>query len=242
MRMSSLPDGDAPALFRFGEFTFDSGSHLLLKSGAVQRLSPKAQQLLQMLLLERPNALSREEIYDALWPSTYVCETNMASIVSELRRALGDDARSSQYIRTVHGYGYAFAGDVRKGDNDVQKGDNNERPLATLRCEGQSHLLYEGENSVGRSPDCRVLLSDVTVSRQHAVIIITGGRIFVEDRGSKNGTYLNGKRIDCSQVKHSDTISFGDTQVTITQAVSGTLTLRLRLSQPNHSSGSMPTA
>src|SRR6476659_7510437 len=131
------PAGEPTATFRFGEFTFDCGSHLLMRSGVKQHLSLKAQHLLQLLILARPRALSREELYDALWPSTFVCETNLASIINEVRRALGDDARASQYIRTVHGFGYAFCGEIVSAVANFV--------AAMLQCEGQSHSLFEGE-------------------------------------------------------------------------------------------------
>lgn len=234
MRMSSLSDDEPAALFRFGEFTLDCDSHLLLRNNEEQHLSPKAQQLLRMLILKRPRAVSREEIYDALWPSTFVSETNMASIVSELRRTLGDDARSAQYIRTVHGFGYAFAGDVVTASSEIL-------PVAFVRCEGQRHLLYEGENLVGRSPDCRVVLNEPTVSRRHAVIIISGDTIVLEDRGSRNGTHVNGKKISRARVRRDDTISFGVIKATITQGISSTAPLPTYISR-RHSSGSMSTA
>jgi DNA-binding winged helix-turn-helix (wHTH) protein len=232
MRMSTLSDGDS-LIFQFGEFRFDCASHLLLRSGEEQRLSPKARQLLRMLLLNRPKAVSREEIYDALWPATYVCETNMAGIVSELRHALGDDARSGQYIRTVHGFGYAFAA-------DVETGDSGPVPVAMMRCEGQIHLLYEGENWVGRSPDCHIVLNEPTVSRRHAVVVIKGEKVFLEDRGSTNGTYVNSRKIREAQVRLKDTIGFGILRATITRGVSLTAPLPPHLAAQRHpSSGSI---
>jgi len=220
-----------PSIFRFDEFTFDCGSRQLLRGGEEQRLSPKAQQLLRMLILKRPKAVSREEIYDVLWPSTFVSETNMAGIVSELRHALGDDARSGQYIRTVHGFGYAFAG-------EVQTVASNAVPMAALRCEGQRHLLYEGENSVGRSPNCRVVLAEATVSRLHAVVIVSGDSIIVEDRGSTNGTYVNGQKISRFRVRDKDAIRFGVVPVTISRGLSSTAPLPTYVPDPRrHSSG-----
>ncbi|HEX6100508.1 MAG TPA: FHA domain-containing protein [Thermoanaerobaculia bacterium] len=222
------------SIFRFGELTFDCGSRLLLRNGEEQRLSPKAQQLLRMLILERPRAVSREEIYDALWPSTFVSETNMAGIVSELRHALGDDARSAQYIRTVHGFGYAFAGDVQTGDSEPMP-----VPVAVLRGEGQRHLLYEGENVIGRSVDCRVVLNEPTVSRRHAAILISGDTIVVEDRGSTNGTYVNGQKIRRWYVRDKDTIRFGTMPMTISRGISSTAPLPLYVAEGRrHSSGS----
>jgi DNA-binding winged helix-turn-helix (wHTH) protein len=221
------------AIFRFGELTFDCGSRLLLRNGEEQRLSPKAQQLLMLLLLQRPKAVSREEIYDALWPATYVSETNMAGIVSELRHALGDDARSAQYIRTVHGFGYAFTGDVQVSDSGPML-----IPVAVLRGEGQRHLLYEGENLVGRSPDCRVVLNEPTVSRHHAVIIVSGDTILVEDRGSTNGTYVNGQKIRRWSVRDKDKIRFGVIRMTISRGISSTAPLPTYVAESRrHSSG-----
>jgi DNA-binding winged helix-turn-helix (wHTH) protein len=180
--------GDPAATFRFGEFTFDCGSRLLTRSGVKRHLSLKAQQLLQLLLVARPRALSREDLYDALWPSTFVCETNLASIINEVRRALGDDARASNYIRTVHGFGYAFCGEVVSvvSMNSV---------AATLHCEGESHPLYEGENIVGRAQDCRVIIMAKTISRRHALITIHDGLLSIADLDSKNGTFVDGQLI-----------------------------------------------
>jgi DNA-binding winged helix-turn-helix (wHTH) protein len=225
------------SIFRFGELAFDCGSRQLLRNGEEQRLSPKAQQLLRMLILERPRAVSREAIYDALWPSTFVSETNMAGIVSELRHALGDDARSAQYVRTVHGFGYAFVGDVQAGGSEPVP-----IPVAVLRGEGQRHLLFEGENLVGRSPDCRVVLNEATVSRRHAVILISGDTIVVEDRQSTNGTYVNGQKIRRWHVRDKDTIRFGTIPMTISRGISSTAPLPLYVEPRRHSSGSTAPA
>lgn len=223
-------------VFRFGEFIFDCGSHLLHRNGVEQHLSPKAQQLLRMLLLSRPKAVSREEIYDALWPSTHVCETNMASIVSELRRALGDDARAAHHIRTVHGFGYAFAADVHAEDPKPAV-------AAMLHCEGQRHLLYAGKNVIGRSQDCDVILTGATVSRHHAVVTIVGLAIWIEDSGSRNGTYLNDQRITHAQLQPRSAITFGAVPAVISRKISSTMPLPLRFHEPRrHSSGSITPA
>src|SRR5688572_15475706 len=92
----------------FESFRVDFDSRQLFREGTEVHLSPKAFQLLQKLIEIRPKALSKAEIHELLWPSTFVAESNLASIVNEVRRALDDDARTPRYIRTVHGFGYAF--------------------------------------------------------------------------------------------------------------------------------------
>lgn len=236
MSSSYGPTGELSAVFQFGEFTFDSRSRLLMHNGVERRVSPKALQLLGLLLQERPRALSREEIYDALWPSTFVCETNMAGIVNELRRALGDQAQGSSYIRTVHGFGYAFCATVGGTRTTASMSAVAGLPTsvaAVLRCENRDHPLYEGENAVGRSLDCRVTLTDHTVSRRHAVItIFEGGAVSIKDLDSKNGTFIDGRLLGPSgvTVNRYTRIEFGAVVASVTVlGVSTTKSLRLNL-------------
>lgn len=219
---NTTPQDDEDVIFRFGEYTYDCGSHLFLRDDEEVRLSRKAKTLLRLLLMRCPGVVAREELYDALWPSTFVCETNLATIISEVRRALGDDARSSQYIRTVHGLGYAFAGEVTRSTR-------RPIPVALLLCDGERHPLYDGENVVGRAQDCRAILTGPTVSRHHAVIVITRSDIRVEDLNSTNGTYLNGQKITMATIHYQDRLMFGASEATIVRKTSATLPLGLRV-------------
>jgi hypothetical protein len=181
-----------------------------------------------MLVVNRPRVVSREEIYDALWPATFVCETNMASVVAELRRALGD--RATQYVRTVYGVGYAFTGDVETvGSERIS--------TVLLLCEGQRLPLYEGTSSVGRSHECDVVLTGATVSRCHAFILISGSTILLEDRGSRNGTYVDGQRITRTRVRHQAEIVFGAVPAAISRKVPSTMPLPLRIADLRRQSG-----
>jgi pSer/pThr/pTyr-binding forkhead associated (FHA) protein len=53
----------------------------------------------------------------------------------------------------------------------------------------------EGENVVGRVANCAVVLDDTSVSRQHAAVTVRGGRVTLQDMGSRNHTFLNGERV-----------------------------------------------
>ncbi len=215
---------DSATTFNFGEFTYDSGSRLLMCNGAPRHLSPKAQRLLHLLLVARPRALSREELYDALWPSTFVCETNLAGIVNEIRRALGDDARSAQFIRTVHGFGYAFGGEVASAARVPVVSAN-------LVCGEASYSLYPGENVVGRALGADIVLSDATISRRHAVITIYDGdsTFLIKDLESKNGTYVDGTKIghEPVSVTHDAQIEFGAVVASIVFRKTTTTKLRM---------------
>jgi DNA-binding winged helix-turn-helix (wHTH) protein/WD40 repeat protein len=104
--------------FWFGDFELDQERRQLLRSGEPVPLEPKAYELLSLLLERRPRALSRAQIRDVIWPETYVSESTLAVVVNAIRHALGDDARAPRFIRTVHGFGYAFCGEARASGDD----------------------------------------------------------------------------------------------------------------------------
>ena len=96
----------------FGDCTFDSDSRTLTRNGEGVRMTGKAFQLLELLLAARPNPIGKTELFAKLWPDTFVSEANLASLVKEIRAAIGDDARAPRFVRTVHRFGYAFSGTV----------------------------------------------------------------------------------------------------------------------------------
>src|SRR5262245_62388604 len=100
--------------FSFGGFELDQERRQLLRSGEAVPLEPKAYELLSLLLERRPRALSRVQIRDVVWAGTYVSESTLGVVVNAIRQALGDDAREPRFIRTVHGFGYAFCGEARE--------------------------------------------------------------------------------------------------------------------------------
>src|SRR5438093_1939117 len=93
---------------RFGDDVFDSGTREVLRAGQPLAISPKAFDLLDLLIDCRPRAVSKAEIHARLWPDVHVSEANLGNLVVELRSVLGDDARRPRVIRTVARFGYAF--------------------------------------------------------------------------------------------------------------------------------------
>ena len=97
---------------RFGPFTLDLESRQLTNAGEEIHLEPKAFELLSALVLERPKVVSKADLQERLWPGTFVAEANLSNLVAEIRAALGDPARAPKFVRTAHGFGYAFCGEA----------------------------------------------------------------------------------------------------------------------------------
>jgi hypothetical protein len=79
---------------------------------------------------------------------------------------------------------------------------------------GQSFPLHGERMTIGRSPDAEVFLDDVTVSRDHAVLVHRGGSWFLDDSGSLNGTYVNRRRIDSHKLEDGDELQVGKYKLT----------------------------
>jgi len=192
-----------------GDWIFDSDTREVIRKGAAVPFSPKAFDLLELLIRRRPKAVSKADIHEHLWPGTFVSPANLANLVGELRAALGDDARAPRILRTVPRFGYAFAADAAAAPEKVPA-----RSPASFTCRlvwGPREIALDpGENLIGRDRDSVVWIDDASVSRRHARIAVDDSGATVEDLGSKNGTFLRGRRIGKpARLADKDTIKIG---------------------------------
>ncbi len=178
----------------FGDCILDLERRQLVRLDRDVHLTPKALDLLALLVAERPRAVAKTEIRDRLWPGTFVSESNLTTLVTELRAALGDAARSPRYVKTVQRFGYAFCGSA--AELTALPGAGRRRGLHfTLAWAGGEVTLHDGENLIGREEDAAAWIESASVSRRHARVVISDGKATLEDLGSKNGTFLRGQRI-----------------------------------------------
>jgi DNA-binding winged helix-turn-helix (wHTH) protein len=176
----------------FGACVFDRERRELIRDGSVVHAGPKLLKLLELLLDTRPRALTKDEIHKSIWTGTFVSDGTLTSLVAELRVAIGDDARTPRLVRTIHGYGYAFCGEVLE-----PRQPTGERARSCRIVLGEREIsLSRGDHVLGRSNEAAVFVDDVGVSRHHARITIGDHDATLEDLGSKNGTVLNGRAID----------------------------------------------
>ena len=179
-----------PVRARFDRFTIDSDSRQLAGDGVPIHLSPKAFDLLCLLIAARPNAVAKDDLHARIWPGIFVVDANLSVLVAEIRRALGDAAQVPKYIRTVHRHGYAFCAEAKDLPPAIAGRPSESTPKAWLVWKDRVLLLAEGENVIGRDPGCSVWLDVAGVSRRHARVVVSGDDVVVEDLGSKNGTFV----------------------------------------------------
>ena len=178
----------------FGRFTFDTETRELLDAGARVHLSPKAFDLLALLLDRRPTVVSKREIHDHVWQDTFVSEANLSVVIAEIRQGLGDDSRQASFVRTVHRVGYAFSGPAQTLAA-VRPETRTEERLCWLVRNDRAFPLAAGENVVGRDPRCDVWVEASGVSRRHACVVVGTDSTTIADLESSNGTFVAGEKI-----------------------------------------------
>jgi DNA-binding winged helix-turn-helix (wHTH) protein len=209
-------DYDPAVTSRFGPFVLDAGRRQLLRDERAVHLTPKAFDLLVLLVTEAPRVVSKRELHERLWPGTFISDATLAGLIKELRRALDDHMPDAPIIRTAHRVGYAFCAPV-----DTVK-PRSARPWHWLVLRGRRVALGEGENVVGRDPASAVCLDDPSVSRRHARLVIAADGVWMEDLGSKNGTTVRGETVrEPTPLSGGDRLVFGSVVAVYRTSASG---------------------
>lgn len=204
-------------IYRFAGFSLDRATRQLLAGGREIHLSPKAFDLLRLLVEQHSRALSKAELQERLWPATFVGDANLPTLVAEIRRALDDSAHDPKYVRTVHRFGYRFVAAVTAAGRSPAGQEGGRRMY--IRGLDRQFLLGDGATVIGRAQDAAIRIDAGGVSRHHARIIVDEGEARLEDLGSKNGTFVRGAPVTgACLLRDGDEIRVGPAVLTFTIA------------------------
>lgn len=207
----------------FGDCVFDGDTREFFRGGTAAHLPMKTFRLLELLLESRPKAIPKEKLMETLWPGVFVAEGNLARLVAELREMIGDDAHEPKFIRTVHGFGYAFSGEVEPKASFP--GPAAAEVVFKLSWGDREIALRNGENILGRERTAAAWIDVHSVSRHHARIVVSGDTATLEDLGSKNGTFLEGESVTAPRpLRDGDRVRIGTVEMTFRRYLGGVST------------------
>ena len=181
--------------FHLGDWLVEPTLDRISRDGHIVRLRPRAMDVLICLAIEAGKLASKQNIIDAVWRTEFVSEHALTQVVAELRSALEDDARNPSYIENIPRRGYRLVATVTPVAMSVPSARHASLPFK-LQGEDGDHPLTQGPNIIGRTIDADLCIDRTEVSRCHARILVQGTAATIEDMGSKNGTYVNGERLD----------------------------------------------
>jgi len=184
--------------FRLGEWLVEPDLNLIRRGEEIVHLECKVMELLVFLASRGSRLVTRRELVDGVWGTEFICDNTLTHAVAELRAALGDDAHAPRFIQTIHRRGYRLLAPVTsvEGRSLIEAGSpSSYRVISGAR----SIQLREGINLIGRAPEATVRVDSIWVSRHHAQILVATTAATIEDLGSRNGTFVNGRPLDRPQ-------------------------------------------
>jgi len=190
-----------PSRLRFGDFELDLAAYALRSGDTAVPLERQAMELLKLLVDARGALVDRGQIQTALWSGGVFVDHDAAinTAIRKLRRALDDRPERPRFIETVVGKGYRFVAPVHEEvppPASALREPQRRFPQYSIRRGDEEYALAEGGNVIGRDPDAQVYIDHPSVSRRHALVSIGQGGAAIEDLGSRNGTFVDGRRIE----------------------------------------------
>jgi DNA-binding winged helix-turn-helix (wHTH) protein len=195
-----------PLRVRFSEFEFEPRGGELRRDGQRVAIQDQLLIVLEMLIGRAGSLVTREELCARLWPDAFIdFDNGLNNAISRLRTALHDSAAEPRFIETLGRRGYRFIAPVEP----VEASPASPAVRAWLIGETGRVALVAGDNILGRRDENVLELPSSTVSRRHARITIDE-HAFIEDLGSKNGTFVGSRRVTRAvKLSEGDSVRFG---------------------------------
>jgi DNA-binding winged helix-turn-helix (wHTH) protein len=204
---SSKTDTAERPSFRLGDWTVEPMLDRISRGDEAVQLRPRVMDLLLCLVDAPEIVVSKQQLIDRVWNTEFVTDNALTHAVTELRKKLGDDAENPTYIETIPRRGYRLVAEL-----DLERPEAGAAEVRfVLVGEDETELpLHDGDNLIGRSPEAAVQIDTSEVSRRHARIVVDHESAVIEDLGSKNGTFVRGRRLDAPvRLQDADEIQIG---------------------------------
>jgi DNA-binding winged helix-turn-helix (wHTH) protein len=166
---------DAPPSLYFLPFRLELGNDQLWKEDKTVPLRRKTSAVLRYLVDHPGQLVTKEQVLAAVWTGTYVEEGALTICIAELRKALGDDAKTPRFIETVHGRGYRFIGQVVSSQHSVVRRKNAEARSQESEARSPS-FLSQYSLVVGRETDLAQLHNwlEKALNGERQIVFVTG--------------------------------------------------------------------
>ena len=141
MSTQGLMPPQQPRYLRFGDFELDLKAHEIRRNGHRVRLQNKPFRVLQMLVENAGDVVTREELHQRIWPgdTSVALDTGLNTAMNRVRQALGDTADNPRFIETLSRRGYRFLAPVEAVEAPVFQHERAERE--TLASRGLKGVL-----------------------------------------------------------------------------------------------------
>lgn len=185
-------------IYRFDDFELDTGNFELTRNGEELALEPKVYDLLSYLVCSQKKLVTKEELFEYLWPGQIVTEASLSNQIKEVRKALGDSGKRQAFIKTVHGRGFQFLSPVSR---EIVPDSGEDVATATIKllrnaCPTIVVLPFQNlSNNPEKTFFCEGMSEDIIteLSRFHDLRVVARHSAFQFDSATGNIEELVGK-------------------------------------------------
>lgn len=131
-------------VYTFGDYRVDTARFEIARAGRPLPVEPQVLELLIALIENRDHVMVREELLEKVWRGRVVSDTTLSSRIKTTRQLIGDDGAAQRYIRTVHGRGFRFVGEVAAAaEGRPPAPPDAEHPVTRYAKSGDIHVAYQ---------------------------------------------------------------------------------------------------
>ncbi|PWT91883.1 MAG: hypothetical protein C5B55_07340 [Blastocatellia bacterium] len=181
--MKAFKTEHSPQYYAFDSFVVDAGKSVLLREGESVQLTPKAFEILLVLVQNPGRVLKKEELLEQVWPDAFVEENNLPRNISSLRKALGEGPAEHKYIVTLPGQGYRFVADVREFDNSNSVPGPHSVPVSIPQP--NPRLAIPESVATSSAPEARRSMLSLVIGSVLLVLILASSAYFALQRWSR---------------------------------------------------------
>jgi pimeloyl-ACP methyl ester carboxylesterase len=134
-------------IYSFGHYQIDTARFELSCKGVPVAVQPQVFELLTMLIENRDQVISKDELLNSIWKGRVVSETTLSSRIKTARQVIGDDGSRQEFIKTIHGRGFRFVGKVKVHEDPASSAVTTKpsivnRPATSYARSGDTHIAY----------------------------------------------------------------------------------------------------
>ncbi|MDX8346955.1 winged helix-turn-helix domain-containing protein [Cognatiyoonia sp. IB215446] len=170
-------------IYAFDGFELDTRRMELRQNGEATHLEPKHFELLSLLVAHADRVLTKDEIFDEIWPGVFVTEASLSGAIKHIRKALGDDGATQTFIRTVRGKGFRFVRDLERGQTALSDSQTIENEHSNAMA-GQPVIAVLPFSLIGSDREETAIADGLPIeiiaglSRLHSISVIARGSSF----------------------------------------------------------------
>lgn len=192
------------------------------REGAVVRVRPRVMDLLVFFSQHPGIVLSPERLLENVWGTRFVTYSALTRTIAELRRAVNDDTEQPWLLETIPKRGYRLLVTPAKMATPLEVGTtaderpDDQSPRFWVSAGDRSVALPRGTHLLGRDESAVLRIDSPWVSRRHAAITVDVSGASIVDLGSRNGTFVNGRRLEAaSPLAHGDEVRLGRSRLVV---------------------------